>query len=271
MDSHQYLDYYAKLVDENKKARMVYGRLKVSKEDFLSAASLNYFEYEKEAGKGYPLGEAKFTALKRSIFLGSKEDDYGKKLRWNSEQALSKVVNGKEYSRNEIMNENPALYLNSSPGRTDILHEYFIPRKNFTSFIKELQRIVPKHKADLLNITIRNVYRDEDTFLHYADEEMFAFVMFFNQSVSEDAQEDMLLLTRELIDAANRLEGRYYLPYRLHATANQLETSYPMVRDFFAKKRLYDPKELFKNKFYEQYKHILGHSSKLPVEKIAEN
>jgi FAD/FMN-containing dehydrogenase len=152
------------------------------------------------------------------------------------------------------MNESPALYLNSSPGRTDILHEYFIPRKNFTKFIEELQRILPKHETDLLNVTIRNVYKDEDTFLAYANEEMFAFVMFFNQSLTEKAQNDMILLTRELIDSANKLSGTYYLPYRLHATSSQLATSYPRAKAFFAKKLEYDPEEVFQNKFYQQYK-----------------
>jgi FAD/FMN-containing dehydrogenase len=149
----------------------------------------------------------------------------------------------------------PGLFLNQSPDRTDILHEYFIPRRNFNGFVKALQQIVPKHQADLLNVTIRNVYKDEDTYLNYAREEVFAFVLFFNQRISWHSEEDMKTLTRELVTAAQALGGTYYLPYRLHASREQFEELYPMGAEFFQKKLAYDPEEVLRNKFYEQYRH----------------
>jgi hypothetical protein len=124
MSSQKYMDYYQQYVDENPKVRMVYGRLNVSKEGFLEKAMLNYFEYAEPAPKGSPLPEPGMTALKRAIFMGTKEDDYGKKLRWNSEQAFTKTMVDSKFTRNQIMNESPALYLNQSPKRTDVLHEY---------------------------------------------------------------------------------------------------------------------------------------------------
>jgi len=217
MPSQEYLDYYRQYVDENPKVRMVFGRLNVDKEDFLEKATLNYFQYELPAGKNHPLPSPGFTGLKQTIFEGTKGDDYGKKLRWDLEGVVAKTMLGSTYSRNQIMNESPAFFLNQDPKRTDILHEYFIPRRNFNSFIQALQRIVPHHQTDLLNVTIRNVYKDEDTFLNYAREEVFAFVLFFNQPISAEAEADMTGLTRELVAAAHGLNGVYYLPYRLHA------------------------------------------------------
>jgi FAD/FMN-containing dehydrogenase len=255
MPSSKYLDYYRQYVDENSKVRMVFGRLNVNKADFLEKATLNYFQYEAPAGKNHPLPDPGFSRLKRTIFEGTKEDDYGKKLRWDLEQLVSKTMAGSTYSRNQIMNESPAFFLNQSPARTDILHEYFIPRRHFNGFVKALQEIVPKYQADLLNVTIRNVYKDEDTYLNYAREEVFAFVLFFNQRISWHSEEDMKTLTRELVTAAQALGGTYYLPYRLHASREQFEELYPMGAKFFQKKLAYDPEEVLRNKFYEQYRH----------------
>ena len=54
-------------------------------------------------------------------------------------------------------------------------------------------------------------------------------------------------------DAAIEHEGRHYLPYRLHATREQFYSAYPQSREFFDRKREYDPEELFQNQFYIKY------------------
>ena len=63
----------------------------------------------------------------------------------------------------------------------------------------------------------------------------------------------MQAMTRELIDTALANGGRYYLPYRLHATPEQFRTAYPQAAEFFRLKRHYDPDELFQNQFYKRY------------------
>ncbi len=60
--------------------------------------------------------------------------------------------------------------------------------------------------------------------------------------------------TQKLIDAAVALKGTYYLPYRLHASKEQLNKAYPMAEEFFRLKRKYDPQEIFQNEFYKTYK-----------------
>src|SRR6185369_16399200 len=100
---------------------------------------------------------------------------------------------------------------------------------------------------------VRDLKEDKDTFLRYADQDMFAFVMLFNQERSPAADEQMRLFTTEMIDAALASGGRYYLPYRLHATREQFARAYPRAAQFFAKKRQYDPEELFRNQFWERY------------------
>ena len=63
----------------------------------------------------------------------------------------------------------------------------------------------------------------------------------------------MRIFTREMIDAALDCGGRYYLPYRLHASDAQFRRAYPQAAEFFAKKRHYDPDGVWSNQFYRQY------------------
>jgi FAD/FMN-containing dehydrogenase len=44
-----------------------------------------------------------------------------------------------------------------------------------------------------------------------------------------------------------------YLPYQLRYTPEQFHRAYPAGRTFFARKRLFDPAELFSNHLYERY------------------
>ncbi|HEY6137742.1 MAG TPA: FAD-binding oxidoreductase, partial [Thermoanaerobaculia bacterium] len=60
-------------------------------------------------------------------------------------------------------------------------------------------------------------------------------------------------LTQQLIDAALAAGGTYYLPYRLHATPEQLARAYPMIGAFFAEKRRVDPEGIFTNSWYRRY------------------
>jgi hypothetical protein len=45
----------------------------------------------------------------------------------------------------------------------------------------------------------------------------------------------------------------YYLPYRLHATREQLRAAYPRVDAFVAAKRRYDPQLRFRNALWDSY------------------
>jgi FAD/FMN-containing dehydrogenase len=120
-------------------------------------------------------------------------------------------------------------------------------------FLRKARTIIRAHRADLLNVTVREVQTDSDTFLRYADRPMIAFVMFFSQRRTASADRDMGQMTRELIDAALQSGGRYYLPYRLHASDNEFRAAYPQAEDFFRLKRRYDPNNLFENEFYLKY------------------
>jgi FAD/FMN-containing dehydrogenase len=156
-------------------------------------------------------------------------------------------------SRNQVMNEPSPLYATRDPEAIDILHEYFIPASRIGDFITLARPILLKDHPELLNITIRNVEPDHDTFLAYAPEEMFGLVMLFNQRRDAGAENAMRELTRKLIDAALACGGRYYLPYRAHATREQFLKAYSQSPEFFALKQKYDPAGVFENQFYLNY------------------
>ena len=124
----------------------------------------------------------------------------------------------------------------------------------YLKYIEGLKQILPNEKLDLLNITIRNVYPDTDSFLRYAEEEMFAFVMLFNQKIDSGHEIEMKALSNSLARLAHSLDGTYYLPYRLHVEKTLFEKIYPQGNEFFKLKLKYDPEEIFQNRFYLYYR-----------------
>ena len=166
---------------------------------------------------------------------------------------MQPILTPSHYTRNQVLDEGVEVFQNRSTGSTDILHEYFLPPEQLESFILALQEIIPAHRENLLNVTIRNINEDKDTMLRYADRPMLSVVMLFSQERSVAGDERMQVLSRALIDRALSLGGRYYLPYRLHASQEQFRRAYPQADVFFQLKRKYDPEELFVNQFYLKY------------------
>ncbi len=252
IQSDEYIQQFDKFVVGNAHTGMAYGRININPGNFMEEAILSTYIIDTSAAK--PLQKTSFATLRRTVFRSSVNSDYGKNLRWKTEKLATSLLNGKHFSRNQLLNEGVDVFQNTDTGYTDILHEYFIPRDSVLQFIHALKKIIPAYQVDLLNITIRNVKKDDDTFLRYANEEVFGFVMLFNQSKEINAENEMRALTQKLIDAATSLKGTYYLPYRLHASKAQMYKAYPRATDFFLLKKKYDPNEIFRNRFYDTYK-----------------
>jgi len=251
--STDYITAFDEQVNKRKDIGMVYGRININPTHFMEEAILSTFTINDKKAL-VPLEKASYTALRRTVFRSSANSDYGKDLRWRSEKLLTSVMSGKSFSRNQLLSEGVETFQNTDTGYTDILHEYFIPKDSVVSFIRSLQKTIPAYKADLLNITLRNIKKDTVSFLRYANEEVFGFVMLFNQARDSSGEQEMQALTRKLVDIAIACKGTYYLPYRLHAGKEQFYTVYQQAKAFFALKKKYDPAEIFQNKFYVNYK-----------------
>lgn len=247
---------YERVFDEKVRGRpsvgMAYGRISVAPDAFLTEAILT--TYEREAGPLPPLRDIHASRLERLVFRGSVGSDYGKNLRWRLEKGRSNGAGTMHYSRNQLLHQTIDTYVDRTPSSTDILHEYFIPRGQLAAFIARIRPLLLRREhVDLLNITVRDVKKDDTTALSYAREDVFAVVMFFSQKRSPEAEAAMQEATRQLIDAALELGGTYYLPYRLHATDEQFRRAYPNARGYFEEKRRLDPDEILSNLWYARY------------------
>jgi len=245
---------FTEKVGEGSDVMMAYGRLSVAPETFLNEALLSvYHRVPGTSGRPSPVSFPEVRWLTRELFRGQVGSPYGKSLRWRAEKNLGGAFSEQTVFRNELLSEPVEVFDNRSSESTDILHEYFVPRESFGLFVEDLRSIAARHRADLLNVTVRDVVRDDDTFLRYADREMFALVLLFNVPRTPEADSQSEAMTRELIDASCRRGGRFYLPYRLHATPAQLRLAYPRIARFLELKLRYDPQEVFQNSFYAKY------------------
>jgi FAD/FMN-containing dehydrogenase len=249
-----YVKTLAEKTSDTNNITMVYGRLRVTADDFLQEGIINIFH--RLSSTNYlvsALRPPKEAGLRRAIFRGSVGNDYGKELRWDAEKYFSSVLSGDVFERNAILYEPSARFLDHSTNSTDILVECFVPPEQFEPLLAELRKIIPENQADLLNVTVRDINRDDDSFLRYADKNVISLVMLFSQKRDAPGEAKMSRLTQQIVAAALRHDGRYYLPYRLHATPEQFNEAYPQAEKFFELKRKYDPDELFQNEFYLKY------------------
>lgn len=136
---------------------------------------------------------------------------------------------------------------------TYALQEYFVPVRHFVSFAQQLGQIVRRHEARVLNVSVRHSPADEDAVMAWAREEVFSFVVYFKQDVDAAAMEGVGAWTRELIAAALKHEGTYYLPYQRHASRSQFDAAYPQKALFLRIKSRFDPAGRMTNELWNQY------------------
>ena len=107
--------------------------------------------------------------------------------------------------------------------------------------------------SEFLNITLRYVDTDKQSILAYAPVPRIAAVMSFSQEMTQRAEADMKRMTEALIEGVIGIGGTYYLPYRPHATIDQISRAYPRLNEFVQSKREIDPKLTFRNALWDKY------------------
>lgn len=265
MDYKDFPEFYKSNVVGNDQMGLMYARISLSPLSYLAETSVHTFKKATWDEPIPPLEFASMTWFNRFVINLSKTGSFGRWFRWTLEKYAEKYIHSC-VSRNEAMSQNEVCdvsrnqemydamgYLKNRLSDADILQEYFIPHERMAEFVDGLRQTVSKNGANLLNVTIRIVSKDEVTALPYAKGDRFAFVLYFNQKL-DDAQSEILKKTTiDLIDVATSLGGAYYLPYQLHYSPEQLRAAYPEVDSFFAVKKRYDPSELFVNTWYSKY------------------
>jgi len=195
---------------------------------------------------------------------------YTLRLRYLCEWATKKPI---DWS-GDVISCNQLLYETSAPltrlycpvfyrDDTHILQEFFVPKDKFVEWMHLLEKLELNSytKNILLNITIRFVKKDDESFLSYARQDSFAFVFYWRSKNNNDADAELEQIHMKLSDSAISLGGSFYLPYRHHYSVTQLLECYPNFYEFIIEKLKYDPNEIFSNNWYRHCQTLLMQSS----------
>ncbi|TXH77953.1 MAG: FAD-binding oxidoreductase [Lysobacteraceae bacterium] len=222
-------------------------------------------EYDRPLAITWRRTDAPATLAERLIPV---DRDYGREqsLIWAaSELPYGEQVRERKLTRRQLQ-ERPVVWRNREASldadsleprtrrfSTYLLQEYFVPIEHFHAFVARLRRVLTDHEVNALNVSIRHSPADTRTLLSWAKREVFSFVLYYKQRSSRRADEASSRWTRLLVDAALEHDGRYYLPYRLHATPGQFARAYPEAAAFAALKTTTDPRNRFRNRLWERY------------------
>ena len=244
---------FARRLAADPSIQMAYGRMDVALDRFFERALLiSYRPTGDQSRVPEASGSGFVSRASRYLFRNQVESDRAKRFRWWVEAEVGPRLAGSA-TRNSLMNE-PVITLDDrDPGRTDILHEYFVSPARFSEFVKACQDVIPSSFQQLLNITLRFVDTDRDSVLAYATEPRLAAVLLFSQEQTMRGEEDMRRMTHALIERVLAIGGTYYLPYRPHASLDQLSRGYPRAAGFAARKREVDRDLVFRNQLWDGY------------------
>lgn len=232
---------------------MAYGRLSVGRGDFLRDGLMIAYRPDADQSDLPAAGGSGWVSHAAArIYRAQLYREPMKGLRWWTEARLNPLLGGTA-TRNALMNE-PVLTLDDrNDTRTDILHEYFVGHDRWSDFIDLCRDAIPSSFQDMLNVTIRHVGQDDESWLSYAPVPRLAAVMSFSQEMSVRAEADMARLTQALIERMIAIGGSYYLPYRPHAAPDQFLRAYPRAAEFAAAKRRLDPNLTLRNALWDRY------------------
>ncbi|KQV98424.1 FAD-binding protein [Rhizobacter sp. Root1221] len=136
---------------------------------------------------------------------------------------------------------------------TYVLQEYFVPRRHFESFARGMGEVLRQQRVEAVNVSVRHSPADTLSLLPWAREEVFSFVLYHKQRTWAAARDVVAQWTRELIDLVLAHDGRYYLPYQLHATRAQFDRAYPEAVALRTLKAVVDPQGKFCNELWARY------------------
>lgn len=239
---------------EDESVTMAYGRLSVDRADFMSTALLTtYRPSSDQSDLPAASGSGASAKIASRIYRSQLGNERMKRVRWWFEADLATSLASGPVTRNSLINEPVVTLDDRNLDRTDILHEYFVSPHRFAEFVSLCRDVIPGSYQEFLNVTLRFVDTDPDSWLAYAATPRIAAVMSFSQEMTARAEADMQRMTQELIEGVIAIGGTYYLPYRPHARANQFVKAYADAPNFAGAKRAMDPDLLLRNNLWDSY------------------
>jgi FAD/FMN-containing dehydrogenase len=257
MEPQQFAEKFQNLVTKNNKVELAYGRLSVDRGHLFEEAGLFWFE-KSDLAVTTRLPPERLVALKRAIFRASQYLELGKTIRWSAEKIYAQqLTSAPSVSRNFAMNADIHILWPLYGENKDILQEYFIPKNKIYEFLVALKNLILLHDMNLLNATIREVRKDDISGLPYANKDVFAFVLLFSQAQNPESERKMTEFTKKVIDEVLKLDGTFYLPYRLHYTKDQILKAYPTLSKWIKLKETWDPDKIFYSQFFDHIQSLL--------------
>jgi FAD/FMN-containing dehydrogenase len=197
------------------------------------------------------------------------------KGKWMREHLIDPVIfrgNPVEWRNYEASYDVSELEPSSRARDTYVLQEYFVPVDSITVFMPRMRRILQAHEVNAVNVSIRHALPDPGTYLAWAPNEVFAYVLYYKQRTDPESRREVARWTRELIDAAIASGGRYYLPYQPVATRAQFAAAYPRSAELFAVKQRVDPTSKFTNALWDLYRpQVDGRLPAMTAQRLAAN
>ncbi|QDT99247.1 FAD-binding protein [Gimesia aquarii] len=252
MPRNEYHDYFTANIRDNPKA--VFHNADMYPPHYLKLNSGTWEETSDKltvATRLMPLKDS--YPVERYFLWAFSETPFGK---WRREHIIEPIfffkkrVHWKNYEAGYDVAE---LEPKSRIDQTYVLLEYFVPVNQFEKFSGLMAEIFQRHRVNVINVSVRHAQADPGSYLAWAREEVFAFVIYYKQSTEENARHAVAVWTRELIDAVISVNGTYYLPYQVHATPQQFHVAYPNAKKLFALKDKFDPNFKFRNIIWDTY------------------
>lgn len=254
MPVEDYVSYFKNYVEKNDKIGMHYFRLCFDPERmFETGIALNYFDEGQEGVVSTIPIEPERGNTSERVKLGiARRLPQTIPIAWHMER--SATMSAKQTNRNEAMTFHLKSIFNESTVDAEWLQEYFVTAHQLNDFLAYLGAVLVKNQVSVYNASVRCVKKNESRGFSYSrDEDMFAIVLFFNQSLLPNEIQKTRLWVRSVLDYLKEHNGTYYLPYQNFATKEQFQTCYPEWQRIAEKKKQYDPNTLFTNGFYEEY------------------
>lgn len=254
MSTEDYLSYFQNEVIPNNDIGMHYFRLCFDpKKMFETGIALNYFEKSSKQVISKIPEEPQRGNIQERVELGViRRIPKALPVAWKIERSES--LKSKEISRNEAMTFHLRCIFNESTIDAEWLQEYFVPANQLNEFLSFLGGVLKDNNVPVYNASIRFVKQSKSQGFSYArNDDMFAIVLFFNQSLLPEEIQKTRFWVQSVIDYLEEHEGTYYLPYQNFATQEQFRKCYPEWKEILEKKKQYDPDLLFTNGFYEEY------------------
>ena len=89
-----------------------------------------------------------------------------------------------------------------------------------------MKAVYDKYDVNVINVSLRHAYPDNESFLSWATDEVFAFVIYYKQGTDEASRDIVRQWTVAMTDAILSENGKWYLPYQPHASVEQFNAAY---------------------------------------------